>query len=620
MYNNNIKLITMKSINIILSVFLCIATVSCNEDEFLDQKPQGSLNDAVLNSADGVYYLVNSAYSALAGPNTTFGAMNAPVNHWIQGELHADNAYKGGGGPSDNTNMHKIETYVVDATHSMMNSWWVALYGSVKRTNSALKVLNTCTPEDVPDLEVLKAEMRVLRAHYYFELSRHFNKIVWIDENVEEIDYSSIRNDVYTRDEILGMIAQEFEEAAVILPETQSEVGRANKYVAEAYAAKVYLYKAYRQDPANNALTSIDNSDLEKVISYTGDVISSGKYGLLDDFQKLDMIAYENAEESIWAVQYSMNDGAVLSGFLSSSAGHVNFSQLLNTPKGPYSGDDFFKSSQDLVNAFKTDANGLPLLDGSFQNEDYDVVNEQINGDGTKSYINTQIESNVDPRLDFIIGRINVRWKTYEVEPVTEHWYRDFNAYGYHFVKRFLVSPEAGMYDGGWPWGASALNYQIIRYANVLLWRAEALIELGRQDEARPLINQIRLRSKTSPYVTAWDDTENFPTAIDIDGYPAIYLINEYPEAGWTQDYARQALRFETRIEIALEGERFFDLVRWGIAAETMNKYFRCEEDTRLYYKNVNFTAGRDEYYPIPLTQYNLTKDVYVQNPGYAEF
>lgn len=609
----------MKSKNIILGAFLCIALVSCNESEFLDLKPQGSLNDAVLNSTDGIDYLIHSAYSALAGPNTTFGAMLSPVNHWIQGELHSDNAYKGGGGPSDNTDMHRIETYVVDATHPSMDRWWTALYQSVKRTNSALKVLNTCTPEEVSNVEVLKAEMRVLRAHYYFELSRHFNKIAWIDESVDEVDYSSISNDVYTRDEILGMIAKELEEAAEILPETQQEVGRANKYVAKAYAAKVYLYKAYRQNPANNALTSIDNADLEKVVSLTGDVINSNRYGLLDDFQKLDITDYENAEESIWAIQYSMNDGAILSGFLASSAGHVNWSQLLNTPKGPYSGDDFFKSSQDLVNAFKTDANGLPLLDGSFQDEDYDIVIEQINADGTKSYINTQIESNVDPRLDFIIGRINVRWKTYPVEPVTEHWYRDFNAYGYHFIKRFLVSPEKDMFTG-YPWGSSGLNYQIIRYANVLLWRAEALIELGRQEEARSLINQIRLRSKNSPYVTAWEDKEAFPTAIDINGYPAIYLINEYPASGWTQEYARQALRYETRIETALEGERFFDLVRWGIAEETMNKFFRCEEDNRVYYKNVKFTAGRDEYYPIPLTQYNLAKGVYVQNPGYGDF
>lgn len=609
----------MKSRNIILGAFLCISLISCNESEFLDLKPQGSLSDAVLNSTDGINYLISSAYSALAGPNTTFGAMNAPVNHWIQGELHADNAYKGGGGPSDNTNMHRIETYVVDATHTMMNSWWQALYYSVKRTNSALKVLNTCTPEDVPNVEVLKAEMRVLRAHFYFELSRHFNKIAWIDETVEEIDYSSISNDIYSRDEILSMIAKEFEDAAQILPETQSEVGRANKYVAKAYAAKVYLYKAYRQNPANNALTSIDNADLEKVVSLTGDVINSNRYALMDDFQKLDITDYENAEESIWAIQYSMNDGAILSGFLASSAGHINWSQLLNTPKGPYSGDDFFKSSQDLVNAFKTDANGLPLLDGSFQDDDYDVVIEQINPNGTKSYINTQIESTVDPRLDFIIGRINVRWKTYEEEPVTEHWYRDFNAYGYHFIKRFLVSPEKDMFKG-FPWGSSGLNFQIIRYANVLLWRAEALIELGRQEEARALINQIRLRAKNSPYVTAWEDKVKFPTAIDINGYPAIYAINEYPSSGWTQAYARQALRFETRIENALEGERFFDLVRWGIAEETMNKFFRIEENKRVYYKNVKFTSGRDEYYPIPLTQYNLAKGVYVQNPGYGDF
>ena len=194
----------MKSRNIILGAFLCISLISCNESEFLDLKPQGSLSDAVLNSTDGINYLISSAYSALAGPNTTFGAMNSPVNHWIQGELHADNAYKGGGGPSDNTNMHRIETYVVDATHTMMNSWWQALYYSVKRTNSALKVLNTCTPEDVPNVEILKAEMRVLRAHFYFELSRHFNKIAWIDETIEEIDYSTISNNIYTRDEILS--------------------------------------------------------------------------------------------------------------------------------------------------------------------------------------------------------------------------------------------------------------------------------------------------------------------------------------------------------------------------------------------------------------------------------
>ncbi len=612
----------MKINSIILIVLLaCASFVACNEKEFLDLKPQGALNDGVMNSTEGVPYLLNAAYSALAGPNTTFGAMNSPVNHWLSGELHADNAYKGGGGPSDNTNFHLIETNVIDATHRSLNNWWQSLYHSVKRTNSALQVLEQCDVAEVPDVEIYKAEMRALRAHYYFELSRHFNKIAWIDETVLEVDYSKIRNDVYTRDEILGMIANELEEAAAVLPESFKDLGRVNKYVAMAYAAKVYLYKAYRQDPATNAFVGIDKPDLEKVVTLTNNVIASGRYGLLDDFQKLDIVEYENAEESIFAVQYSTDDGATMTlPWAYCGVGHVNWSALLNTPKGPYNGDDFFKSSQDLVNAFKTDQNGLPLLDGSFQDDDYDQVIEKVNPDGSKSYINTNIDSNVDPRLDFIIGRINVRWKTYTKAPVDEHWYRDFNSYGYHFIKRFLVSPESGHLATTYPWGNSALNYQIIRYANVLLWRAEALIELGRQDEARPLINQIRLRAKNSPYVAAWEDKEAYPTAVDIDGYAGKYVINEYPANGWTQDYARKALRFETRLETALEGERFFDLVRWGTVVETMNRYFEVERGKRVYYQGCKFTAGKDEYFPIPITQYNLSKGAYSQNPGYGAF
>ena len=609
----------MKIKNILLGVICCAALVACNEKEFLDLPPQASLDNASLTTSEGISYLINAAYAALAGPNVTFGAMSSPVNHWIEGELHSDNAYKGGGGPSDNTNMHMIETNAIDASHGLLNGWWQTLYQSIRRTNMALNALNDLTAADVPELEYLKAEMRVLRAHYYFELSRHFNKIAWIDDQTPEEEYSTTRNDVYSRDEILGMIAKEMEEAGQILPDSFQDLGRVNKWVAKAYAAKVYLYKAYRQNPSNNAVTGIDQGDLNKVVALTGEVINSGKYGLFDDFQQLDIVEYENGKESIFAVQYSMNDGATLSlPWAYSAIGHVNWSALLNTPKGPYNGDNFFWASQDLVNAYKT-VNGLPMLDGSFQDDDYDVVVETVNGD-TKTYTNTQIDHPVDPRLDFIVGRLNVRWKTYEVEPVTETWYRDFNSYGYHIIKRFLVSPDSGHLATTYPWGNSGLNYQIIRYASVLLWRAEALVELGRQDEARELVNQIRRRAKNSPYVTAWGDKTKFPQAVDIDGYAAKYEIEEYPAAGWTQDYARKAVRFETRLELALEGERFFDLVRWGVMADTMNRFVQVEKSKRVYYEGVSFKAGRDEYFPIPVTQYNLTGGTYVQNPGYAAF
>lgn len=608
----------MKIKNIFLSVICCAALVACNEKEFLDLPPQASLDNASLTTPEGISYLINAAYAALAGPNVTFGAMSSPVNHWIEGELHSDNAYKGGGGPSDNTNMHMIETNAIDAGHGLLNGWWQALYQSIKRTNLALDALNNLTAAELPEVEYLKAEMKVLRAHYYFELSRHFNKIPWIDETTPEEEYSSIRNDEYTRDEILGMIAKEMEDAGNVLPDSFQDLGRVNKWVAKAYAAKVYLYKAYRQNE-NNQVTSIDQADLQKVVSLTGEVIASGKYGLFDDFQQLDVVEYENGKESIFAVQYSMNDGATMSlPWAYSAIGHVNWSALLNTPKGPYNGDNFFWASQDLVNAYKT-VNGLPMLDGSFQDDDYDEVVETVVGD-TKIYTNTNIDHPVDPRLDFVVGRLNVRWKTYEVEPVTETWYRDFNSYGYHIIKRFLVSPDSGHLATTYPWGNSGLNYQIIRYASVLLWRAEALVELGREAEARPLINQIRARAKNSQWVKAWTDTEKFPQAVNIDGYAAKYEIEEYPADNWDKAYAREAVRFETRLELALEGERFFDLVRWGIMAETMNRFIEVEKDKRVYYDGVSYKAGRDEYFPIPVTQYNLTGGTYVQNPGYASF
>lgn len=99
----------------------------------------------------------------------------------------------------------------------------------------------------------------------------------------------------------------------------------------------------------------------------------------------------------------------------------------------------------------------------------------------------------------------------------------------------------------------------------------------------------------------------------------ANYKIGLYPATGWTQDYARKALRTEMRLEKAMEGERFYDLVRWGIAKETMNNYFAAERDNRMYYQNASFETG-EEYFAIPTAQYNFSGGKYTQNPGYPAF
>ncbi len=593
----------MKLKNIaILFAAVCL-TVSCDESSFLDTKPQGVLSEDILNSTKGVDLLVNSAYAALGGPEgQDWSVWLFPTTNWSYGEVRSDNAYKGGGGTGDCSDIHKIETYNVDATTGNLDGKWYHLYCSVQRCNSALRVLNASTDDEVANRSSRIGEMKTLRAHYYFELSRLFNKIPYFDENVNIDDYTKISNNEYTRDQILEKISQELAEAVELLPETQPEIGRINKYIAMAYEAKVKLYRAYQQDEQTHAVVSIDKGLMADVVSLCDKVIASGRYGLLDDFQKLDMVAYENGKESVFAVQYSMNDGTA-------SAGRINWSNLLNAPQGPYSGDGFFLPSQNLINAYQTDANGLPLFD-SFNDKNYDEIAFDADGNA----VNKNVDANVDPRLDFIVGRPNIRWKTYSVIPCKNSWVRDQGTYGYNCCKRFFVSPESSDMFKGWPWGASELNWQIIRYADVLLWKAEALIEIGDAgslETARGLINQIRERAQKTPYVKDFkDETKN----------AANYKIGLYPAAGWTQDYARKALRFETRLETAMEGERFFDLVRWGIADKVMNTYFAKEKTLRSYYSGSQFTSGKDEYYPISNTQYNFSGGLYVQNPGYGSF
>ena len=422
---------------IILALGFASLAVSCNEDKFLDIKPQGSLNDENLSNAEGVQYLVTAAYAALGGPaGQTNSCWNIPMTNWSYGEVRADNAYKGGGGVGDVGDIHRIETMDVDATIANLDQKWFQLYCCVQRCNSALRVLNQCSEADVPNLEIQKAEMRVLRAHFYFELSRLFNKIPYFDENVDEEEYVNIPNNQYTRDEILGMIAQELADAAEILPETQTEIGRVNKYVAYAYEAKVKLYQAYEQDETTHAVVNINKDLLREVVDLCNQL--EGRYDLLDDFQQLDLLAYENGKESVFAVQYSMNDG-------SPDAGRINWSNLLNAPQGPYSGDGFFLPSQNLINAYQTDENGLPLFD-AYADQDYDVIVFDEAGNA----VNTQVDNNVDPRLDFIVGRPNITWKTYTETPCLNSWVRDQGTYGYHCCLRQRPALESRGVDRDW--------------------------------------------------------------------------------------------------------------------------------------------------------------------------
>ena len=586
----------MKLKNILAS--LCVVMTTGCSDNFLENPPQGSLSDGVMNSPEAIELLVNAAYASLYGMTNEQGdPCMRPTTNWSYGEVRADNAYKGGGGEGDVWDVHAMETFQMQSNNGNLDGKWFNLYSLISRCNSALRVLKAADPNEYKDRDMRMAEIKVIRAHHYFELVRLFNKVPYIDEDLKVSEYVDVPNDQFTRKEHLARIAGDLLDAAEDLPEKQGEVGRINRNIALAYAAKVKLYEAYEQDEQTHVVTGVNKQLLREVV----DLIDQVKgYDLLKDFQQLDMIAYENGPESVFSVQYSMNDG-------SSDGGRINWSNLLNSPGGnsPYHGDGFFLPSQDLINAYQTDENGLPVFD--YQSRpDYGVV--EFIDETHQNLSNT--EPTVDPRLDFVVGRPTITYKTYRETPC-QSWVRDRGVYGHNCAKRFWVSPESPDMIKGWPWGASELNWQIIRYADLLLYKAEALIELGEDLEtARQLINRVRQRAMDSEYVKDFNNPEKDA---------ANYKIGLYPAEGWTQDYARQALRTEMRLEKALEGERFFDLVRWGIAQDVMTRYFEAEKDQRVYYQVAKFDAG-EEYFPIPVAQYNFSLGRYTQNPGYPAF
>ncbi|MGQ8335558.1 RagB/SusD family nutrient uptake outer membrane protein [Sunxiuqinia sp. A32] len=567
-------------IYVLISTFL----VACNSS-FLDYTPKGKLNGDQLVDPEYVDNLVTATYASLGNDfwQHTF------TSEWVWGSVRSDDGYKGGGRVTDQSQYNQLEQFnLVTTEQSYINYAWIDCYNGVSRANEALRRMKDLSPSDYPEKLEREAECKFLRAHFYFQLKKLFKNIVWYDENTPEDEIKDISNIDYSNDELWGNIANDFEFAVENLPVDQPEVGRANKTAAWAYLAKVRLYQAYEQN-RQNEVTNINNEKLQEVVRLCDLVISSGQHRLADDFAENFLFEYENGPESVFAIQYSVDDGT--------TNGRLDFGHSLNyNMSSAYGCCDFHKPSQNLVNAFRTDANGLPLLDS---------FNEVELKDSVDFWENT-----VDPRLDHTVGIPGHPFK-YQPEMIHEKsWNRAPLVYGYFSIMKEIEPADSpGLKKVGAFFG-SARNIDIIKYSDVLLWKAEALIELGQHKQAMPIINQIRNRAQNSTNRLVYSD-----------GSPAsnykIELYEDGVNCNWTQDYARKALRFERRLEFATESPRFFDLVRWGIAAETLNNYFQIEKTRWIYLDEAFFTKGRDEYLPIPNNQIVLTEGLYQQNNGW---
>ncbi len=566
----------------VLTLLALVGTTSCSD--FLDeQKPQGILDSDQVKDPSNVDNLVISAYAIF----TTAEDINSSFSMW-NFDVRSDDAYKGGNGTSDGDVFHQLEIEQgVLTTNWNINDMWVRLYNCISRVNSAISML-----EQTDDSYQLKAqrlgEMRFLRGYAHFLLKRLYKNIPFImNANLSQEEYNNLSNTEFTNDEGWLQIISDVEYAYSVLPVTQSDKGRPSRAAAAAFLTKLYLYKAYRQDnPQSNEVTSINQEDLNKVIEYSDPAIyTAGGFGLEDDFHNnfRPETQYENGKESIWAMQYSMNDGT--------KYGNLNWSYGLIVPNIPGvtdGGCDFYKPSQNLVNAFRTDADGLPYTD-TFNDKDYD-----------------KSEDYADPRLFLTVGIPGLPYefnKKYIMDE-TSTWSRSNGLYGYYVTLKQNVDPESGyLIKGSW-WG-TPMNRIVFRYADVLLERAEAYAQLGEASEAVTIVNQIRKRAKQSTGMIA-----NYPS-----DYGVKMNISTY-NATYSADEALKIVKMERRLEMGMESERFFDLVRWGEAETVLNKYFAGETDNCSIYGSAHFTKNKNEYLPIPYSQVAASNGHYTQNIG----
>jgi starch-binding outer membrane protein, SusD/RagB family len=503
---------------------------------------------------------------------------------WVYGSVRSDDSYKGGGGVSDVADIDFYEHYnLTRADMDWMHPFtWENFYKAISRANVALRTVNSLTEAEFPLKKTRQAELRFLRAHSHFMLKMLFKNIPYIDESLSNDDILTVSNVQYTNDELWNKIADDFQFAVDNLPLTQPQIGRANQLSAAAYLAKLRLFQAYEQDDSHK-VTNINKTRLQEVVKLTQQVIGSGKYSLQNDFAENFIAETENGPESVFAIQYSINDGTAV--------GRVSFVTGLNYPHGApqYGCCGFHQPSQNLANAFKTDANGFPQFD-------------TFNATDVNFATNT-----VDPRVDHTVGIDGHPYKYDPTKPFSNSWVRDPGVYGFFHTMKDQQLATSPSYKKEGPFIGSSKNIDIIRYADVLLMQAEAYIELGQPELALPLINQIRNRAaKSTGRLRKTDGT-----------FASNYNVKPYPSAGWNQTTARRALRWERRLEFATESPRFFDLVRWGIAAETLNAYLEKEKVRRPFLSTAKFTAGRDEYLPIPQREISLTKGLYKQNPGF---
>ena len=593
-----------------LPLLAALGLGACKETLTEAAQPLGTLNATSLANQAGVEATLVSAYRALDYNNSVGGGWGNAASDWVWASVTSDDAHKGSNaGDQPGIQGASLYNWSSANTDSDLNDKWRGAYEGVSRTNATLNLLHSVqksSPSAIStsDANAITGEAMFLRAHYHFSAYRLWGNIPYYRE--ADTDF---RKPNETAAAVIADIEKDLDSAIVLLPTSPrgGAKGRAMKMTAMAYLGRVQAYAG--QWPA--ALTTLRA------------VQASGTYALETSFDHVwtGRPAYWNGPETILAYQASVNDGEP-------NGNNGNYGERLNFP---YSGSHFgccgfHQPSQDLVNFFAVDANGLPA---ALSNPNWNANNNNFVGGSTTP---------VDPRLDWTVGRFGTPYKDYGLPNAS--WVRDINYSGPYSPKKnaheqaTISTTESTV---GWtPTQLNAVKIHIFRYADALLLLAEAEVEAGSPENARLIVNQIRTRAAAGVqgcgsadagtlalYPTCASDTRLSVPINDPSIKWATYQVGLYPAGSFSdQNYARNAVRAERRLELAMEGQRFFDLKRWGIYQQRLTDY-RTAESVRVpsYFAGAGPITSRLLYFPIPSTQIQLSivgsTPALKQNPGW---
>jgi hypothetical protein len=582
----------MKKNHILLIVIIAVLGIvgACKED-FLNITPNGALDASVMGTETGVNGLLIGAYAVLDGIGNDY-SWNSASENWVYGDIRGMIANKGTDS-GDQPDINPMQSFTETSTNPYLNTKWREVYEAVSRCNNVILVANKAVADgkltqDKADNLIMQA--RALRGWYHFEAWRMWEKVPYIDEKT---DAKATANTADIRQKILDDMTE-----GTKLPNDMEQIGRFNKTVSQVILAKAMMQMNHDYAGALTLLQEVKTSGTNSV----GDALA-----LYPNYGDLWVAENRNVSENVYTVQYSINDG--------SGGYNAGYGIILNFPyKGggsPGGCCGFFQPTQEFVNSFRT-VGGLPLLDGTYNLD-------PVKSDQGLNFSNPFVEDAgaLDPRLDWAVGRRGIPYFDWGIVTGSD-WVRDQTYAGPYSNKKqvYKKSQERVLTDiTNWTNGLTANGYRMIRFADVLLLLAECQIEAGTLADACTNINLVRARAAIpAGWVKEADGVTN----------AANYVINTYPTGGVypfnSKENARKALYMERKLELGMEGHRYFDLNRWGITVAELNRVLAYETTTpwgkngSMYLQGAAVVGPEDVTFPIPQRQLDLMPGVLVQN------